>query len=106
MHKKTKKHIKRLKHSLRFLAFLSLIADTAISILTFLSFEIGKKNTINLLFMVNYILSGIVVVSVALFIALGIIYHYEKVMKLMHRKHHARRAASTASYRNSKHVNS
>ncbi len=105
MSKKTKKHIKRLKHSLQILAFLSLIADTAISILTFISLEIGKKYVIDMLFMVNYVLSGIVIASVALFITLGIVYHYEKVLKLMRRKQLARRAEQKAAYRDSKHVN-
>ncbi len=85
MHKKAKIHIKKLKRWLEILAFLSLIADTAISILTFVSLKFGEKYTLKILFLVNYILSGIVVASLACFILLGIFLHYDKLLKLVGR---------------------
>ena len=85
MPKKAKTHIKNLKRWLEILAFLSLIADTAISILTFISLKFGEKYTLNVLFLVNYILSGIVVASLVCFILLGIFMHYGKLLKLINR---------------------
>ena len=85
MHKKAKTHIKKLKRWLEILAFLSLIADTAISILTFISLKFGEKYTLKILFLVNYVLSGIVVASLVCFILLGVLMHYDKFLKLINR---------------------
>jgi formate hydrogenlyase subunit 3/multisubunit Na+/H+ antiporter MnhD subunit len=75
--------ISKLKDALAKTAFASLIADICISTLTLLSLKIGKSYTLSILFFVNYILTGIVIIALLLMVAIFILANKDKVDRVI-----------------------
>ncbi len=71
--------IKRLRGLLDKVAFVSLIADICISTITLLSIDIGRARTVDILFLFNYALTAIVVVSIVLMAYIAVLMHYDKL---------------------------
>ena len=72
---KTKKLLKALEKT----AFASLIADIFISAITLASPFIGKQSAVDLLFVINYILTVIVIVALALMAYIAALSHRHKL---------------------------
>jgi hypothetical protein len=73
--------ITKLKKALERMAFVSLIADIAISTVTLISLRIGQSYTVGILFVINYILTIIVAISLILIFSIAILSHHEKLLK-------------------------
>lgn len=65
------------------MAFISLIADIAISFVTLLSLKIGQSYTVGTLFVINYILTGIVAISLVLIFSIAILSHSDRILKIL-----------------------
>jgi len=64
-------------------AFASLIADICISVITVVTLKVGAKYTVGILFVVNYILTAIVVIALVLMAYIAMLQHYTKVQKVI-----------------------
>lgn len=82
MYRKIK--VKRLKKALSIMAFISLIADIAISTVTLISLRIGESYTISILFVINYILTVIVAISLILIFCIAILSHSARILKILY----------------------
>lgn len=83
MYKRQTDRIKRLNKALERTAFASLIADICISAVTVISLKIGEKYTIGIIFILNYILTAIVVIALILMALIAIFSHYGKFSRIM-----------------------
>ncbi len=71
----------KLKKALGRTAFASLIADIAISAVTVISLKTGQAYTIGIIFILNYILTAIVVVALVLMFLIAILTQRRKISK-------------------------
>ena len=74
--------IETLRNALEKTAFASLIADICIAIITLASPAIGKQHAVDLLFIINYILTAIVGVALALMAYIAILTHHRKLSSI------------------------
>lgn len=63
------------------MAFISLFADIAISTITVLSLKFGELYFVGLLFIINYLLTVIVVISLIFIFGVFFFSHYRKVVR-------------------------
>jgi|GEM_PF-1240996 hypothetical protein len=75
--------IRKLKKALERMAFISLIADIAISIVTLISLKVGQSYTVGILFVINYLLTIIVIISLILIFSIAILSQHEKLSKVL-----------------------
>jgi hypothetical protein len=75
--------IKKLKWMLEKTAFASLIADICISAITLVTLKVGAKYTVGVLFIVNYILTAIVVIALILMAYIASLQHYTSIKKIL-----------------------
>ncbi len=74
----------RLKNSLEKVAMISLFFDIAIAVVTLLSLNFGKMEiTDKLIVLLNYALTIIVIVSIAIFITMLLVKHYQDLVEIM-----------------------
>ncbi len=74
------KRVARLKRLLERIALVSLFLDTCISIATLISLNVGRQYTTGAIYVLNYILTAIVVLSIIVFAAILLFSHYDKIM--------------------------
>jgi len=73
------KKVKKLKKLLENIAYASLIVDICISIVTLASLNLGRDYTTSVIFLLNYVLTTIVIVSLVVFVAIFMLSHYDKI---------------------------
>ncbi|MDE1850896.1 MAG: hypothetical protein KGH71_06260 [Candidatus Micrarchaeota archaeon] len=78
-----KSKVRRLKKALERTAFASLVADIFISALTVFSLGVDTPYTIDVLFVVNYILTIIVVVALALMGYIAVLTHSHRIARVI-----------------------
>lgn len=78
------KRVQQLKKTLERVAFASLMVDIAISITTLASLWLGQRVTVGILFIINYILTIIVAISLALMFLIGYLLHSHRFGWIMH----------------------
>ena len=71
--------LKRLERALTLTAYASLVADIAISAVTVISLRVGQQYTIGAIFVLNYILTCIVVVALLVMAALAVVKHRKRL---------------------------
>jgi hypothetical protein len=75
-----RRRVKKIKRAIEKVAFISLIADIAIAITTIISLNTGHDGiTIETIFILNYLLTVIVIIAVVLFAALFLLIHYDRM---------------------------
>ena len=75
--------IRRLNKALEKVAFASLIADMCIAAVTVASLKVGVQATVGIVFILNYILTAIVIFAIVLFVAVGWLMHYNRISKVI-----------------------
>ncbi len=74
----------RLKRALEKIAFASLFVDICISIITLISINYGRVvYTVDAIYLLDYVLTAIVVLSVIVFAAIFLFSHYDKIMNAL-----------------------
>jgi uncharacterized membrane protein len=75
-----RERIKSLKKIVERVAFISLIADIAIATVTLVSLNTGRSGiTLETIFLLNYILTAIVIIAVILFVSIFLLSYYDKM---------------------------
>ncbi len=75
--------IKRLKRTLERVALLSLVVDIAISATTVTSLFVGQSYTVGVIFILNYILTIVVVISLILIGSIVVLSHYHRIPRAL-----------------------
>lgn len=75
------KRIERLKKIFERVAYASLIVDIAIAIVTLISLNASRTNLTTVIFLLNYVLTAIVLISVSVFVAILLFSHYDKIVE-------------------------
>ncbi len=74
------KRVERLKRWLGRIAYASLVVDICISIATLVSLNIGRNSTVGFIFILNYVLTAIVILSITVFVAILLLSHYDRIL--------------------------
>jgi uncharacterized protein HemY len=74
------KRVRRLKKLLERIALVSLFFDTCISIATLISLNVGRQYTTGAIYILNYILTAIVILSVIVFAAILLFSRYDRII--------------------------
>lgn len=75
------KRIKRIKKILEYIAYGSLAFDVGIALITLISTHFYAKSLETILTYLNYGLTGVVLVSLFLFVTMLLLSHYEKIIE-------------------------
>ena len=88
MHMSRVERTARLKRVLEKIAFASLFVDICISIITLISINYGRVvYTVDAIYLLDYVLTAIVVLSVIVFAAIFLFSHYDKIMNTLLLRH-------------------
>ncbi len=74
------KRVQKLKKLLERIAFASLFVDICVSVVTLISLNVGRAYTVGILFILSYILTIIVILSLVVFAAILLVSHYDKLI--------------------------
>jgi len=75
------KRIERLKKIFERIAYMSLIVDIAIAIVTLISLNYSRTSLTGVIFLLNYVLTAIVIISISVFVAILLLSHYDKIVE-------------------------
>jgi uncharacterized protein HemY len=90
MSSESMRRVRRLKKLLERIALVSLFLDTCISIATLISLNVGRQYTTSAIYILNYILTAIVILSVIVFAAILLFSRYDRIisrLSLRSRRH-------------------
>jgi hypothetical protein len=79
--------VKRLKKWLERIAFASLFVDICISIVTLVSINLGRAYTTSVIYLLNYVLTAIVALSITVFAAIFMLSHYDGILDTLLLRH-------------------